>query len=147
MFSFLLFPSAMDPAFSRVYPLSASSDDPGPPPMLSLYAAATSPPRAAPKLASQGLIHIHPVKLDLAEGPLTRIASFFADGVIVKRSAIAPDPPDGALHSLRVLVDEVDVSVPVKLEAQKGKAFGPLSLPPDCAGLKQVSRSTLEKKG
>jgi hypothetical protein len=114
--------TALDPLFSRVYPLSASSADPAPPPMLSLYAAATSPPPPAPKLASQALIHIHPVKLDLSEGPLTRIASFFADGVIVKRSAIAPDPPDGALRSLRVLLDEVDVSVPVKGGKETGES-------------------------
>lgn len=103
---------ASERLWPRIYPLEVQSWQiyEGVP-MISLYSLQINPSPAPPAFASQTVVQLQPIKINLQEESCLRITSFVADGIVVNPGDVLPDTSVNALYfSLK----EFDLTIPVE---------------------------------
>lgn len=102
---------ASERLWPRIYPLEVQSWQiyKGVP-MISMYSLQINPSPAPPAFASQTVVQLQPIKINLQEESCLRITSFVADGIVVNPGDVLPDTSVNALYfSLK----EFDLTIPV----------------------------------
>lgn len=102
---------ASERLWPRIYPLGVQSWQiyEGVP-VISMYSLQTNPSPAPPAFASQTVVQLQPIKINLQEESCLRITSFVADGIVVNPGDVLPDTSVNALYfSLK----EFDLTIPV----------------------------------
>ncbi|VFR01283.1 unnamed protein product [Cuscuta campestris] len=101
---------------SPIYPLGETQWQlGGGTPLISLHSLQLKPTPSPPVFASQTVIHCQPLMVHLQEDSCLRIASFLADGIVVRPGAVLPE---FSIGSLMLSLKGLDITVPIGVGRQ-----------------------------